>query len=230
MVNKLLKSTTGMSLLEVLLAITMLGVLAVGSANMMGGVQALAKRANQRVALQQDSVFAMKKFENFIMERQNEMDLGFGAVAFSSTNADAFTLNLTTFDKNDLTNVDRQWKITVVYDRRAGRNSTLNIKKETPVDAEDRWEKIAINGFRPWALLKDYNTDGKIDSADAASRDACIADFTTCNAKHVTPMVEVSPAGDMIYFSVKPARENTKTKLDENVFPGITKVVYLQQS
>ncbi len=215
-----IRSQAGMTLLEMVLAMTMLAIVTLGASGFATGTLRASKMGQQKMNLQQDVGFTFRRIENSMLQFQNGRDLRYvvsfvfgaaGDLTVTMGVADALSLNL--------------FFIRMVYSSAVnGTNPTKTNYMETQIFAMGPGitpERFMINGFKPWARLKDYDLSGVIDSVDAAKRTACLQTLTAEACFDVTECAASAVGANHHFGYGSPSllKNVSQACLDKSVFP-----------
>ncbi len=257
--KRLIQSRAGMTLLELVLAMTMLAIVTLGTSGFVTGTLRATKMGQQKINMQQDLNFSFRRVENEMLQLQNGRDMRYQVNFVFGAAGD---LTETILIKDALANAANPpsvSKITVVYSSAVDETNPalVNYMEIQGLLAGGRVERFVVNGFKPWARLKDYDLNGNIDAADAAKRTDCLGNFSLCFAaecapyksgsnyqfnfddptvvnvsqacldKSIFPFMELSKDRALLYLSFQPRHPNTRTATHEQKLQGFTKTVAL---
>lgn len=226
-----MQKNKGFTLLELLLALGMLGVLALGISSWTQGFFRVQSSSAMRLSNQSDINQVFSAFSKALKLADEQKDLEFEQ-KFNYSAAGVLSMNLNVKDKavagvGTFVNLDAIWnpadmsqtRITAVPD--AGFAAGENLGFE-------------LRNFAPYARLKDYDGYSGIDAADKTKLENCLAQIAAgqtltscfdpscgslnnidvqslppsgdCLKKSVFPFIEFSEDKKILYFSVRPVR------------------------
>lgn len=230
-----MRQQRGLSLVELALAMAMLGILAFAGA-------AISKNTSNLFFRQIKGVSAGELYDHMFAQFNHDFKMAVRgkkikwSMTFRSLSPDMVWVLLSGTDEKG----GRAAGATARFYRSTTSAPFLNSIRFS----DDESYETAGNGICPDALLKDYDRDGDIDDDDKAKKQACLNDFTTCISssclvnnrvnlsdpnclrENVFPFFEFNENLDVIYLSVRP-RRRTNTN-DEFVYQEpMTKALYL---
>ncbi len=170
------KRTRGFTLLELLLALTMLGILGLGLSGWMQGVSTVQKSIGTRLSGQSDLNQVFLPLSKILHLAGQKTDLKFEQTFdFTQNNSGAFRTDFSVMDGEAAVDPAEYLHFSAAWNY-ADMTGTL-LKAVPDTVALEGGEKLGFEfrNFAPYIRLKDFNRDYVINSADQAIFDACAA-------------------------------------------------------
>jgi len=223
-----MKGQRGLQLIELMLAIALLaGIVLAGNVLFMGSTsRTLAVQAQSEMG--EEMTYLFKRMENFLQDIQPGVtDLGEGTQTPYVTSPPISglmpsSLYLTFFDNN---NPAQEWAVKFALLTLGGSGDASDregqlvfISKNPSTGAETSQEVVIPNGLYPYAVIKDYDSNGTIgNDVDLAKIQACLGPtglgshgtwtVGNCTTPGISPVFEISPDGKRIFASFRMGRK-----------------------
>ena len=221
-----MKNQRGLTLVELLLSVTLMGTVMMGVSNVSTQATKLAKTRNQEVNTQTDMTYVFKRIEFILQKYLAENDILIFSTSFVvNTSQNSATATLIINRRDPTTGVVSELdRLTFVHYQD---NETLNTLSFNNAPQG----QFSAGGFEPYARLTDLNQNGQIDSSDRTQHANCINDYRLCTVGTQPLFFEISPTrNDILYISYRASRRNSNTGMKKFLGPGITKPIYLRSA